>query len=80
MSKLLIALLIIAGLGLGGCAAQRDAQRTASRPVTPMAPITKDAYDVAIKNADSQSKIDRDACATRTATAKDICLADANGQ
>ena len=80
MSKLLIALLVIAGLGLGGCAAQRDAQRTASRPVTPMAPITKDAYDVAIKNADSQSKIDRDACATRTANAKDICLAEANGK
>jgi hypothetical protein len=76
----MIALFVIAGLGLAGCAAQQDAQRTAARPVVPMAPITKEAYDVAIKNAESQSKIDKDACASRTGNAKDICLADANSK
>jgi len=35
---------------------------------------------VAIKNADAQSKVDKDACASRTGNAKDICLAEANGK
>ena len=80
MSKLMIALFLVAGLGITGCATQRDAQRTASRPISPVVPISKDAYDVAIRNAESQGKIDKDACASRTANAKDICLAEANGK
>ena len=79
MSKLMIALFVTAGLGLAGCATQRDAQMTAAR-MSPVVPITKDAYDVAIKNAETQYKIDKDACSSRSGNAKDICLAEANGK
>jgi hypothetical protein len=80
MSKLMIALFVTAGLGLAGCATQRDAQTTATKPMSPVVPITKDAYDVAIKNAETQYKIDKDACSSRSGNPKDICLAEANGQ
>jgi hypothetical protein len=80
MSKLMIVLLVTAGLGLAGCATQRDAQMGAARPMAPVAPITKDAYDAAIKNADAQYKVDKDACSSRSGNAKDICVADATGK
>src|SRR4030095_9696130 len=80
MSKLMIALFVTAGLGLAGCATPRDAPRTAARPMVPVAPITKDAYDQAVRNADNQLKVDKDACAPRSGNAKDICLAEANGK
>ena len=80
MSKLMIALFVTAGLGLAGCATQRDAQVTATKPMAPVVPITKDAYDVAIKNADTQYKTDKDACSTRSGNARDICLAEATGR
>ena len=77
MSKLMIALLMTAGLGLAGCAAQTSAPTAAAKP---MAPISKDAYDAAVKNAEAQNKVDKDACASRSGNAKDICLAEANGK
>jgi hypothetical protein len=77
MSKLVFALLMTAGLGLAGCAAQTSAPTTAAKP---MAPISKDAYDAAVKNAEAQNKVDKDACASRSGNAKDICLAEANGR
>ena len=82
MSRLMIALFVAAGLSVAGCATQRNAPVTSAKPMAPVvvAPITKDAYDVALKNADAQSKVDKDACASRTANAKDICLAEANGK
>jgi len=80
MSKLMIALFVAAGLGLGGCATQRDAPKIAVKPMAPVAPISKDAYDQTVKNADAQSKMDKDACAPRSGNAKDICLAEANGK
>jgi hypothetical protein len=80
MSKLMIALFVAAGLGLAGCATQRDAPMTAAKPMPPVAPISKDAYDTAGKNAETQYKIDKDACSSRTGNAKDICLAEANGK
>jgi hypothetical protein len=83
MSKLMIALLVAAGLGLAGCATQRDAPMTVAKPVVPvapMSPISKDAYDAAVRNADAQSKVDKDACSSRSGNAKDICLAEANGK
>jgi hypothetical protein len=80
MSKLIMALFVTAGIGLAGCATQRTAPVAVAKPVVPMAPISKDAYDTAIKNADAQAKMDKDACAPRTANAKDICLAEANGK
>src|SRR5450755_637276 len=80
MSKLLIALFAAAGLGVGGCAAQSNAPMATAKPMAPVAPISKDAYDLAAKNADAQSKIDKDACSSRSGNAKDICLAEANGK
>ena len=80
MSKLMIALFVTAGLGLAGCATQRDAPMTAAKPMAPVAPISKDAYDQAVKNAETQYKMDKDACSPRSGNAKDICLAEANGK
>jgi hypothetical protein len=80
MSKLVLALFVTAGLGLAGCATQRDAPMTAAKPMTPVAPISKDAYDTAIRNAETQNKLDKDACSSRGGNAKDICLAEANGK
>ena len=82
MSKLMIALFVSAGLGVAGCAAQKPAPMATAKPMAPVvvAPITKDAYDVAIKNADAQGRMDKDACATRSGNAKDICLAEASGK
>ena len=82
MSRLMIALFVAAGLSVAGCATQRDASTTAAKPMAPVvvAPITKDAYDVAVKNADAQAKVDKDACTSRTGNAKNICLAEANGK
>ena len=79
MSRLLIALLVAAGLGAAGCATQ-SAPVAAAKPMAPVAPISKDAYDTAVKNADAQSKMDKDACSTRSGNAKDVCLAQANGK
>jgi hypothetical protein len=78
MSRLLIALFVTAGIGLAGCAEpQRSTSQAAARP---MAPITKDAYDAAVRNAETQVKIDKDACASRGGNAKDICMAEATGK
>jgi hypothetical protein len=80
MSKLLIALFVAAGFGVAGCATQGDAPMTAAKPTAPVAPISKDAYDTAVKNAEAQYKMDKDACSSRSGNAKDICLAEANGK
>jgi hypothetical protein len=77
MSKLLIALFVSAGLGVAGCATQREAPTAAAKPA---APISKDAYDTIVKNADAQYKTEKDACASRSGNAKDICLAEAKGK
>jgi len=77
MSKLLIALFVSAGLGVAGCATQREASMAAAKPATP---ISKDAYYTVVKNADMQYKTDKDACASRSGNAKDICLAEASGK
>jgi hypothetical protein len=80
MSKLIIALFVTAGLGLGGCATQRDAPMAAAKPTAPKVPISKEAYDTTVRNAETQYKIDKDACAQRSGNAKDICLAEASGK
>ena len=76
MSKLMVALLIT-GLGVAGCATQRDARMTSGAPA---APISKEAYDSAVRNAEAQYKINKDACDSRAGNAKDICLAEAKGK
>jgi len=75
MSKLMIALLAAAGLALAGPAAAQM-----YGPNLNSAPISKDAYDMAVKNAETQNKMDKEACASRSGNAKDICLAEANGK
>ena len=81
MSKLLTALFVTAGLTLAGCAtAQKEAPMAAAKPMVPVAPISKDAYDVVVKNAEAQYKTDKDACSSRSGNAKDICLAEATGK
>jgi hypothetical protein len=77
MSKLMITLLVAVGLTLTACATQRETTTTSARPA---APISKDAYDRAVSNAETQYKADKDACASRTGNAKDICLAEASGR
>src|SRR5213083_1367480 len=77
MSKLMIALLMTAGLSLAGCAAQREAPVATAKPA---APISKEAYDTAVRNAETQYKTDKDACASRSGNAKDICMAEASGK
>ena len=81
MSKLLTALFVTAGLTLAGCAtAQNGAPMAAAKPMVPVAPISKDAYGVVVKNAETQYKADKDACSSRSGNARDICLAEATGK
>ena len=73
MSKLMITLFVAAGLGFGGAsAAQMNAPMTA--------PISKTSYTQAMKDADAQYKIDKDACSSLSGNAKDICVAEAKGK
>jgi len=80
MSKLIIAVFVTAALSFGGCATQRDASMATTRPTAPPVPISKEAYDTAVRNAETQYKIDKDACGARSGNAKDICLAEASGK
>ena len=80
MSKLIIAVFVTAALSFGGCATQRDASMATTRPTAPPVPISKEAYDTAVRNAETQYKIDKDACGARGGNAKDICLAEASGK
>jgi hypothetical protein len=75
MSKLMIALIAAAGLGVAGTSA---AQTLA--PKTTATPMSKDSYTMAKANADTQYKIDKDACASLSGNAKDICIAQAKGK
>ncbi len=74
MSKLMIAILATAGLGFAGhSAAQMYAPKSTSMP------MSKDNYAMANKNADAQYRIDKEACASLSGNAKDICVAQAKG-
>jgi hypothetical protein len=75
MSKLMIALFMAAGLTIAGAS---TAQMTSPMHASP--PLSKDAYDAAVKNADLQYKSDRDACGSLSGNAKDICVAEAKGK
>jgi hypothetical protein len=73
MSKLMIAMIVTAGLGFAGAgAAQMNSPMTA--------PMSKANYTQAVKDADAQYKIDKDACASLSGNAKDICVAEAKGK
>src|SRR6516165_6668297 len=77
MSKLMISLLIAAGVMVAGCATQRETSTASARQAAPM---SKEAYDAAVRNAEAQYKTDKDACASRSGNAKDICLAEASAK
>jgi hypothetical protein len=65
-SKLLMALLSAAGLALaGGAGAQA---------------MSKDAHDNAYKSAESQYKMDKEACNSLSGNAKDVCVEEAKGK
>ena len=73
MSKLMIALFVTAGLGFAGAsAAQTNAPMTA--------PMSKASHTQAVKDADAQYKIDKEACSSLSGNAKDICVAEAKGK
>ena len=75
MSKLLIALLVTAGLASASAtAAEMNSAKTMSTP------MTKDNYTMAKTNADAQYKIDNDACSSLKGNAKDVCVAEAKGK
>ena len=73
MSKLMIALLVTAELGFASASAAQM-----NSPMT--APISKASYTQAVKDADAQYKIDKDACSSLSGNAKDICVAEAKGK
>ena len=65
-TKMLLALFASAGL----CAAGGVSAET----------MGKDAHNMAIKNAESQYKLDKAACDSLTGNAKDICVEEAKGK
>jgi hypothetical protein len=75
MSKLMIALMAAGALGVCGAS---SAQMLAPKAVE--APISKDAYVAAKASADTQFKLDKDACASLSGNARDICMAQAKGK
>ena len=75
MSKLMIALMAAGGLSVCGAS---SAQMLA--PKTMATPISKDSYVAAKASADAQYKVDKDACASLSGNAKDICIAQAKGK
>jgi membrane-associated HD superfamily phosphohydrolase len=77
MSKLMIALLVTAGLGYAGVT---SAQTYAPKTTLASATLTKDGYAQAKKDADARYKIDKEACASMSGNAKDICMAEAKGR
>src|SRR5512144_3327183 len=75
MSKLMIAVLVSAGLGF----AVPGAAQTYS-PKAAATPMSKDGYAMAKKDADRQFLIDKEACASLKGNGKDICVAEAKGK
>ena len=75
MSKLMITICATAGLAFAGTAAAQMAAST-----MPASPLSKDGYAVAKASAESQYKIDKKACDSLSANAKDVCAAQAKGK
>lgn len=75
MSKLMIAMVIGAGVGFAG-----TSMAQMGSPMAPAAPMSKANYTQAMKDADAQYKTAKSACASLSGNAKDICAADATGR
>jgi len=82
MARLMVGLLAAAGLAFAGCSAQTPQSSTTPQMMRPVAaaPISKDSYEAAVRNAEAQYKSDKDACSARSGNAKDICLEQAKGK
>ena len=78
MSKILFSLIAMTGLGIAGAAAAAQTPAMGASPF--VAPISEDAYNSARKDADAQYNVDKGACSSLSANAKDICLAQAKGK
>jgi hypothetical protein len=76
MSKLMIALIAAAGLSVAGGAS--GAQTLV--PKTAATPMSKDTLATAKASADTQYQLDKDACASLSGNARDICIAQAKGK
>ena len=75
MSKTMSAVLVSVGLGFAGAGmAQMNS------PTTSPTPFSKANYDQAVKDADAQYKAAKQACASLSGNAKDICIAEAKGK
>lgn len=70
----MLAVLLTTGLGFAGSSAAQT-----NAPKSP-APLSKDGYTMATKEADAQYKADKDVCASLSGNAKDICGAEAKGK
>ena len=75
MSKLMISMFVAAGLGVAGLAVAEDYSLKNTS-----APMTRDGYALAKKNADAQYKMDTEACSSLSGNARDICAAEAKGR
>ena len=75
MSKLMISMFVAAGLGVAGLAVAEDYSLKNTS-----APMTRDSYALAKKNADAQYKMDTEACSSLSGNARDICVAEAKGR
>jgi len=75
MSRLFTALCVAAAMGVAGTASAQVV--AANAPATPM---SKSGFAQAKVDADAQYKIDKEACASFSANAKDICVAQAKGK
>lgn len=75
MSKLMLALIVGAGLVSGGTATAETGSPTNHPPG-----MSKSTYTQAVKDADAHYGIDKQACSSLSGNAKDICLAEAKGK
>jgi hypothetical protein len=75
MSKPMIAMFVSVGLGFAGAGLAQT-----SSPATNPTPISKANYDQAVKDADAQYKVAKQACSSLSGNGKDICLAESKGR
>ena len=74
MSRTMIAAILSAGLGFGGVGmAQMHS------PMTYPTPMSKADHTKVLKDGDAQYKTAREACASLSGNARDICVAEAKG-
>ena len=75
MSKLMIAMFAAAGVGFAGAATAQ-----VMSPTNYPTPMSKASYTQVTKDADAQYKRDKEACASLSGNAKDVCAAEAKGK